>query len=121
MKKCGWALALLLMTLILAAAYPLSAQCAGGQMDPNMTGHTGSTWVKEGNPPTTLQPLSDSELSVLRGTDSGMDCVNQAAMAPTALVPTKTGGVMVCATPDLPCAPKVMVTTTTGTVVAPSK
>ena len=38
MKRYGWALALLLMTSVLAAPYPVAAQCGGGQMDHNMMG-----------------------------------------------------------------------------------
>ena len=33
MKRYGWAVALLLMTRILTAPYPVAAQCGSGQMD----------------------------------------------------------------------------------------
>ena len=122
MKKYGWALALLLMTLILAALYPLAAQCGGGHMDHSMTGsgHIGSAWGTEGNPPSAFKPLSDSELSVLRGTDAGMNCVNQVMdCAPTVVVHTKAGTVMVCH--PAPGDPMIMVPTKTGMVMVPPK
>ena len=46
MKRYTWALALLLMTLILAAPFPAAAQCGGGQMDHSMmmgSGHMGGS------------------------------------------------------------------------------
>ena len=52
MKRYGWALALLLMTLIMAAPYPAAAQCGGGQMDHNMmmgSGPMGSGNMGQGN------------------------------------------------------------------------
>ena len=46
MKRYTWALALLLMTLILATPFHVAAQCGGGQMDHSMmmgSGHVGSS------------------------------------------------------------------------------
>lgn len=45
MKRYAWTMALLVLTVVLAAAYPMSAQGCGGQMDHSTmgTGHMGGS------------------------------------------------------------------------------